>query len=37
MALKNKKKKKVSILVLDDILHIAEKKIIISTSPFFYE
>jgi len=35
--IKNKNKKKVSIIVLDEILHITEKKIIISTSPFFYE
>jgi hypothetical protein len=35
--IKNKSNKKVSIIVLNKILHIAEKKIIISKSPFFYE
>jgi hypothetical protein len=35
--IKNKNKKKVSIIVLKRILHIAEKKLIIKTSPFFYE
>jgi len=30
-------KKKVSIIILEKILHIIEKKIIIKTSPFFYE
>jgi len=33
----NKKKKKVSIIIFKKILHIIEKKIIIKTSPFFYE
>jgi len=33
----NKNKKKVSIIILEKILHIIEKKIIIKTSPFFYE
>jgi len=33
--IKNKNKKKVSIIVIDEILHITEKKIIIKTSPFF--
>jgi len=28
---------KVSIIILEKILHIIEKKIIIKTSPFFYE
>jgi len=37
MAIKNKNKKKVSIIILEKILHIIEKKIIINTSPFFYE
>jgi len=37
MANKIKKKKKVSIIILEKILHIVEKKIIIKTSPFFYE
>jgi len=35
--IKNKNKKKVSIIILEKILHIIEKKIIIKTSPFFYE
>jgi len=35
--IKNKNKKKVSIIILEKILHIIEKKIIINTSPFFYE
>jgi hypothetical protein len=35
--IKNKNKKIFSIIVLDEILHITENKIIISTSPFFYE
>ena len=35
--IKNKNKKKVSIIILEKILHIIEKKIIIITSPFFYE
>jgi len=34
--IKNKNKKKVSIIILKKILHVIEKKIII-TSPFFYE
>jgi len=34
---KNKNKKKVSIIILEKILHVIEKKIIIKTSPFFYE
>jgi hypothetical protein len=35
--IKNKNKKKVTIIILKKILHIIEKKIIIKTSPFFYE
>jgi len=35
--IKNKNKKKDSIIILKKILHIAEKKLIIKTSPFFYE
>jgi len=35
--IKNKNKKKVSIIILEKILHIIENKIIIKTSPFFYE
>jgi len=35
--IKNKNPKKVSIIILEIILHIIEKKIIIKTSPFFYE
>jgi len=35
--IKNKNKKKVSIIIFNKILHIIEKKIIIITSPFFYE
>jgi len=35
--IKSKNKKKVSIIILEKILHIIEKKIIIETSPFFYE
>jgi len=35
--IKNKNKKKVLIIILEKILQIIEKKIIIKTSPFFYE
>jgi len=35
--IKNKNKKKVSIIILEKILHIIEKKLIIKTSPFFHE
>jgi len=35
--IKNKNKKKVTIIILEKILHIIEKKIIIKTSPLFYE
>jgi len=35
--IKNENKKKVSIIILEKILHIIEKKIIIKTSPFFFE
>jgi len=35
--IKNKNKKKVSIIILEKILFIIEKKLIIKTSPFFYE
>jgi hypothetical protein len=35
--IKNKNKKKVSIIIFEKILHVIEKKIIIKTSPFFYE
>jgi len=37
MAIKNKNKKKVSIIILEKILHIIDKKLIIKTSLFFYE
>jgi len=33
--IKNKNKKKVSITIVEKILHVIEKKIIIKTSPFF--
>jgi len=36
-AVKNKNKKKVSIIIFNKILHVIEKKKIIKTSPFFYE
>jgi len=35
--IKNKNKKKVTIIIFEKILHIIEKKKIIKTSPFFYE
>jgi len=35
--IKNKNKKKVSIIILEKILHNIEKKLIIKTSPFLYE
>jgi len=35
--IKSKNKIKVSIIILEKILHIIKKKIIIITSPFFYE
>jgi len=35
--IKNKNMKKDSIIILEKILHIIEKKIVIKTSPFFYE
>jgi len=35
--IKNKNKKKVTIIIFNKILHVIEKKIIIKTSPFFYE
>jgi len=35
--IKNENKKKITIIILEKILHIIEKKIIIKTSPFFYE
>jgi hypothetical protein len=35
--IKNKKEKIVKITILEKILYIAEKKLIIKTSPFFYE
>jgi len=35
--IKNKNKKKVKIIIFNKILHVIEKKIIIKTSPFFYE
>jgi hypothetical protein len=35
--IENKNKKNVSIIILEKILYIAENKIIIKTSPFFYE
>jgi len=35
--IKNKNKKKVTIIIFNKILHIIKKKIIIKTSPFFYE
>jgi len=35
--IKNKKGKIVKIIIIKRILHIAEKKVIIKTSPFFYE
>jgi len=35
--IKNKNKKKYSIIILKKVLHIAEKKLIIKTAPFFYE
>jgi len=37
MRIKNKNKKKVSIIIFNKILHVIEKKKIIKTSPFFYE
>jgi hypothetical protein len=39
MAIKieNTNKKNVQIVVLEDIVYIAENKMIIKTSPFFYE
>jgi len=35
--IKNKNKKKVSIIIFNRSLHVIEKKIIIKMSPFFYE
>jgi len=35
--IKNKNKKKVSIIILEKILHIIEKKLKIKTPPFIYE
>jgi hypothetical protein len=35
--IKNKYRKNVQVIVLEKILYIAEKKMIIKTSPFFYE
>jgi len=35
--IKNKNKKKVTIIIFNKILHVIEKKIITKTSPFFYE
>jgi len=35
--MKNENEKKVSIIILKRISHIPEKKIIIMSSPFFYE
>jgi hypothetical protein len=35
--IKNKNKKNVQVIVLEKTLYIAEKKLIIKTSPFFYE
>jgi len=35
--IKNKNKKKVSIIILEKILHVIEKKLIVKTSLFFYE
>jgi len=35
--IKNKNKKKVSIIIFKKILHVIEEKIIIKTAPFFYE
>jgi len=39
MAIKieNKNKKNIQIVVLEDIVTIAENKMILKTSPFFYE
>jgi hypothetical protein len=35
--MKNENTKTVKIIILEKILNIAEKKLIIKTSPFFYE
>jgi hypothetical protein len=35
--IKNTYRKNVQVIVLDEILYIAENKMIIKTSPFFYE
>jgi len=35
--IKNKNKKNVQVIVLEKILYVAEKKLVIKTSPFFYE
>jgi len=35
--IKNKNKENIQIVVLDDIVYISENKMIIKTSPFFYE
>jgi len=35
--IKNKYRKNVQVIVLEKILYIAENKMIIKTSPFFYE
>jgi len=35
--IKNKNKKKVTIIIFNKTLHVIEKKEIIKTSPFFYE
>jgi hypothetical protein len=35
--IKNKNKQKVSIIRLEEILYITENKLIIKTSPLFYE
>jgi len=37
MAIKIKNEKKVKIIILEKTLHITENKLIIKTSPFFYE
>jgi len=35
--IKNKNKKNGQVIVLEKILYAAEKKLVIKTSPFFYE